>query len=176
MEVCGQIFFYCSSPHLQLLFMLERETTVLRLRLCKIPCILVSSSQISVFPLRVAIHHSGPGTMVKGWTVECIVQPSYSFAVRLCKLSYLLLSIGSLCPFLIIMSSNCFIFTQAGFQSCSDLTVCAVIYIWIVMMLNSLYWLLIPVTCKEQTQPCRQRERSFFSKHIARIWVKANSL
>lgn len=84
-------------------------------------------------------------------------------------------SVGSVCPILIIMSSNYFIFTQAGFQPGSDLTACAVIYIWILMMLNILYWLLI-LENLQRTDPALQAEgKFFFSKHFASAWVKANS-
>lgn len=43
--------------------------------------------------------------------------------------SYLLVSVGRMHSIPIIMSSNCFIFTQAGFQPGSNLTMRAVIYI-----------------------------------------------
>jgi len=43
--------------------------------------------------------------------------------------SYLLVSVGRMHSIPIIMSSNCFIFTQAGFQPGSNFTMCAVIYI-----------------------------------------------
>lgn len=154
---------------LKYFLLLEREMPILSLRLWirhKIPCMLDPSSQISVFPFRVAICYSGQGTAVKGWVLECMVQPSYSFTARSHKLPYLLVSVGSMCPILIIMSSNCFIFTQAGFQPGSDLRACAVIYIWILMMLNILYWLLI-LENLQRTDPALQTEGKiiFFKTH-----------
>lgn len=127
---------------LQYFLLLERGTAILSLRLrvrYKIPCRLNSSSQISGFPLRVSIHYTGQGTAIQGWTHKCMGQTRYSFTARLHKLPYLLGSVGSMCLVLTIMSSNCFIFTQAGFQPGSNLTAHAVIYIWILTMLNILY-------------------------------------
>lgn len=89
--------------------------------------------------------------------------------------SYLLVSVGRMHSIPIIMSSNCFIFTQAGFQPGSNFTMCAVIYIWILIILNILYWLLILEDPKEQNQHCRQKERLFFQKTLPENWVKANN-
>lgn len=138
----------------------------------------LSPSPNSFFPLRVAVCDSVWGTAVNSSALECMIQTSYSFTDRLHKLSYLLISVGSMSSTFIIMSSNCFIFTRAGYQPGSDLTVCAVIYIWIVIMLNILYWLLI-LEDLQRTDPVLQAETKtfffFFQKPLPINWVKINS-
>ena len=154
-------------------FLPERETEIVSLRLwviCRIPLTLDSSSQSFVFPPRVAIPYSSEGTAVKGWTLECMVQQATALQPDLHKLPCLLVSVGCMCLILTIMSSNCFIFTQSGYQPGSDLTACAVIYIWILIMLNILYWLLI-LENLQRTGPALQAKGKimFFKTHCQHL-------